>query len=946
MKKSKITLSQLETFLMSICDDLRGKMDASQYKEYVFGMLFLKRLSDTFEQKQEEIRKDYKHLDEKIVNELLEKKESYGDTFYVPPRARWNSGFIDENGEEQPPIKNLHTNIGSMLNKALFAIEDENPILAGIFKDRINFNREVDGKKIVSDTNLEKILNKFNDFGPLLNENFEFADLLGAAYEYLLKYFADEGGKKGGQFYTPNLVVRLLVQLLKVDEGMSVYDPTAGSGGMLIQSYQYIEEQGKDAKTLEIIAQESEPDVVAICRMNIILHNISNYQVYYGDTIDNPLNLDKEGKIRKFDRVIANPPFSQNYSFSADVENHHKERFLYGMLPETGKKADLMFVQHMLASCKDDGKVVVVMPHGVLFRGGKEKDVRQKFIDADIIEGIISLPPQLFYGTSIPACIMVFNKSKPDNLKNKIFIVNADKDYKEGKNQNSLRPEDIEKIDYVFTNKIEEEKYSRLVDKQEIVNAKYTLNIRHYVDNTPDPETHDVKAHLIGGVPDSEIKAIDSVKSVKFNFNSNSIFKNKNEKYKDFSVSEKSQIKEIIDTNSNIEKVNEKLNKELTVWWNDAKNTFASLANGKNELPVVRSSLMNSMKDKFIPLKVLDKYQVAGVFVNWWDNIKFDLKTIMQRGWDIDLIYPDYNEYLINKYFVLEKEKIDSIKAKQAVNESELNELVEEALSLCEYEPEESDDEDAKEVKLTPKLAKEQLAESIAYYLEKEDFESKKPFDEILEKIKASENIKSNLKSELDFAVKDLDLKLYIKCYGADDKLEELEPLINQANKERDELDAEVNKYVENIRQNFRNLNKDDRNYLTIKNEVNELAKKDKKNKELSVINKQVNSLSKKYNKIIENLHKILNAMESIEELEKTLGVISEEEIKELILQKHFDFISGQLDRYVQNEKRAIVISFENLFDKYFESAKKIKKDRDSVLDDLTTELKKLNYFG
>ena len=150
MKKSKITLSQLETFLMSICDDLRGKMDASQYKEYVFGMLFLKRLSDIFEQKQEEIRKDYKHLDEKIVNELLEKKESYGDTFYVPPRARWNTGFIDENGDEQPPIKHLHINIGSMLNKALSAIEDENPTLAGIFKGRIDFNRQVDGKKIVS----------------------------------------------------------------------------------------------------------------------------------------------------------------------------------------------------------------------------------------------------------------------------------------------------------------------------------------------------------------------------------------------------------------------------------------------------------------------------------------------------------------------------------------------------------------------------------------------------------------------------------------------------------------------------------------------------------------------------------------------------------------------------------------------------------------------------
>lgn len=906
MKKSKITLSQLETFLMSICDDLRGKMDASQYKEYVFGMLFLKRLSDIFEQKQEEIRKDYKHLDEKFVNDLLEKKDSYGDTFFVPPRSRWNTGFIDENGVEQPPIKHLHTNIGSMLNKALFAIEDENPTLAGIFKDRINFNREVDGKKIVSDTNLEKILKKFNEFGPLLNENFEFSDLLGAAYEYLLKYFADEGGKKGGQFYTPNLVVRLLVQLLKVDEGMSVYDPTAGSGGMLIQSYQYIEEQGKDASKLEIVAQESEPDVVAICRMNIILHNISNYQVYYGDTIDNPLNLEN-GNIRKFDRVIANPPFSQNYSFSADVENHHKERFVYGMLPETGKKADLMFVQHMLASCKDDGRVVVVMPHGVLFRGGKEKDVRQKMIDADILEGIISLPPQLFYGTSIPACIMVFNKSKPDALKNKIFIVNADKDYKEGKNQNSLRPEDIEKIDYVFTNKIEEDKYSRLVDKQEIVNAKYTLNIRRYVDNTPAPESHDVKAHLIGGVPKSEIEAIDLNQGVKFNFTSEKIFKNKDESYQDFAINEKSQIKEVIENNYNIKTVNEKLNKELSLWWDDAKNTFATLANGKNDLPVVRSSLVNTMKEKFIPLNVLDKYQVAGVFVNWWDNIKFDLKTIMQRGWDIDLIYPEYEEYLINEYFVTEKANLDTIKVKQAENESELKELVEEALSLCEYEPEESDDEDAKEVKITPKLAKEQLAENIAFYLEKNDLKAKKSFDEILEKIKVAEKTRSDLKSELDKATDDLNLKLIVKCYGPDDETEKYEILQEQIRKEFVEFE---------------------------------------KTKPTEEKGKHVTAWNKKYNKYRKDFDTLQNRIDYINNLAKEIGLITEDEIKKLILRKHYDLIAGQLDRYVQTEKRAIVTSFENLFDKYFESAQNIREERDSVLDALTAELTKLNYLG
>ena len=341
----------------------------------------------------------------------------------MPERARW-----------EQVRDHLHKSVGSGLNKALEDLEHSNRSLDGVLQ-HIDFNRKIE-QSSMSDKKLRELIMHFNKV-PLRQQDFEFPDLLGAAYEYLIRDFADSAGKKGGEFYTPRDVVRLMVQMAASRPGMSVYDPCTGSGGMLILSKEYVEEAGGDGRNLALAGQEKDGSVWAISKMNMLLHGIPDADLRNNDgTLEDPAHI-TGGELQRFDRVITNPPFSMNYSAEGIP---FPERFRFGCTPEKGKKADLMFVQHMLAVTRSGGMVTTVMPHGVLFRGGDEGRIRTSFLDHDLIDAVIGLGPQLFYGTGIPACILVLRSAgaKLTERKGKVLFINADRDYREGRAQNYL----------------------------------------------------------------------------------------------------------------------------------------------------------------------------------------------------------------------------------------------------------------------------------------------------------------------------------------------------------------------------------------------------------------------------------------------------------------------------------------------------------------------------
>ena len=464
-----LSVAQLEQYLWSAADILRGSIDSSDYKTYIFGLLFLKRLSDRFEEEAE-----------KLITEGVPEDVAWTDPdehqFFVPNRARWGA------------IRTRATNIGETLNKACAALEEQNSALEGVLAG-IDYNDERKlGDARNRDTVLARLVQHFSEVS-LRNDRMAEPDLLGRAYEYLIEQFADDAGKKGGEFYTPRMVVRLIVELLAPTERMRICDPTAGSGGMLIECAHHIERKGGNPRNLTLHGQEKNLGTWAICKMNMLLHGLPDARIEKGDTIRDPKLVD-EGELLLYDRVIANPPFSLD-EWGRDVaESDGYGRFRFGVPPKT--KGDLAFVQHMVAVLNGAGRLGVVMPHGVLFRGAAEGRIRRGLLEEDLFEAVIGLAPNLFYGTGIPASILVLNRDKPEERRGEVLFIDASGEFEEGSNQNRLRDRDIERITGTFHAWTDVEKYARVVPLAEVEQNEWNLNISRYVDTSEEEERIDV----------------------------------------------------------------------------------------------------------------------------------------------------------------------------------------------------------------------------------------------------------------------------------------------------------------------------------------------------------------------------------------------------------------------------------------------------------------------
>ncbi|WP_217352668.1 class I SAM-dependent DNA methyltransferase [Sphingomonas sp. ID1715] len=477
-----MTRDALNSHLWQAADILRGSIDSSDYKGYIFGFLFLKRLSDRFEEEAKE-----------RIADGLPTDIAYSDPdeheFFVPERARWEN------------IRKATTDIGSTLNKACEELEDANPSIEGVLVN-IDFNSE---SRLGDPKNREVVLAGLIDHFSridLSNEALSEPDMLGRAYEYLIEYFADDAGKKGGEFYTPHQVVNLMVQLLDPAPGMRISDPTCGSGGMLIQSAEYVgAKEGKrlgEPINVTLHGQERNLGTWAIAKMNLLLHGLRDARIEKGDTIRNPRLLDAEGNLILYDRVIANPPFSLDKwgatEAAGDAERLGFNRFRYGIPAKN--IGDFAFVQHMLATLNHNGVCGVVMPHGVLFRGSGDGRIRKAILEEDFIEAVVGLPENLFAGTGIPAIVLILKRNKAPEHKGRILFIHASKEFEERTKKAVLAPNNIRRIVETYRSWDEIERFSRVVSMAEVEENDFNLNISRYIDTLEPEAPIDVEVEL------------------------------------------------------------------------------------------------------------------------------------------------------------------------------------------------------------------------------------------------------------------------------------------------------------------------------------------------------------------------------------------------------------------------------------------------------------------
>jgi len=659
--------SQLYSSLWQSCDELRGGMDASQYKDYVLTLLFMKYVSDKYAGKS-------------------------GALIEVPKGGSF-ADMAKLKGDKE---------IGDKINKIIGRLAEAND-LKGVI-DQADFNDEAklgSGKEMQD--RLSKLIAIFEGLDFRANRA-EGDDLLGDAYEYLMRHFATESGKSKGQFYTPAEVSRIMARVIGIERAEelpepTVYDPTCGSGSLLIKAA----DEAATSK-LAIYGQEMDVATWALARMNMILHGHPTAEIWRGNTLAAPGFKDKRGGLKTFDFAVANPPFSAKaWSNGLDPEHDEFKRFEYGIPP--AKNGDYAFLLHLIASLKSTGKGAIILPHGVLFRGNKEADIRRNLVQRGLIKGIIGLPPNLFYGTGIPACIVVIDKEHA-HARTGIFMIDASKGFVKDGNKNRLREQDIHKIVDVFTRQLELPRYSRMVPLAEIASPAndYNLNIPRYIDASEPEDLHDLDAHLNGGIPNRDIDALahywavfPSLRAVLFRANGRPGYSEPN--------LEASKGKSAILDHPEFKAFAGRVSGIFDNW----RKAHSPLLKGLkvDDLPrKVIHTLAEDLLARFADLPLLDKYDVYQRLMDYWtETMQDDVYLIAADGWleaakpraviddkekniketpdltigrkkyKTDLIPP---ALIVARYFATEQAALDELQAKQEAAARELEEFVEE----------------------------------------------------------------------------------------------------------------------------------------------------------------------------------------------------------------------------------------------------------------------------
>ncbi|RKU09796.1 type I restriction endonuclease subunit M [Candidatus Poribacteria bacterium] len=658
-----IKKSQLYASLWQSCDELRGGMDASQYKDYILTLLFMKYISDKTE-----------------TNSRLLIKAPEGGSF---------ADMVELIGNPE-----IGDGINKIINKFVEENELDNVLVLADFNDPSKLGS---GKEMVD--RLSKLVAIFNDLDLGANRA-EGDDLLGDAYEYLMRHFATESGKSKGQFYTPAEVSRIMAKVIGIGpetrKSWTIYDPTCGSGSLLIRA------TDEAPRGLTPYGQEKDNATYALALMNMIIHDITNAELWHGNTLSVPHTWEAVNELKRFDFAVANPPFSdKGWTSGVNLNDDPYNRFEDGIPP--AKNGDYAFLLHFIASLKSTGKGAIILPHGVLFRGNKEADIRRKLIQRGYIKGTIGLPANLFYGTGIPACIIVIDKEKSED-RTDIFMIDASKGFKKDGNKNRLRAQDIHKIVSVFNNQTEIEGYSRIVPTSEIADSTndYNLNIPRYIDNSEPEDLHDLDAHLNGGIPDEDIDELEDYWSAIPTLCAYLFEPNFRSGYSSLAV-ETQEIKNTIHNNRAFIAYQEYVLHICKEWEDSQFPLLLGMSVGSNPRKII-DSMSEDMLTQFADVPLLDPYGVYQELMDYWDDVMQDdvyliatdgwvkasqprdiiqeknLKetpdlTIKKKKYKMDLIPPTL---IIARYFADEQAEIDTLQTVLETATQTLDEYIEE----------------------------------------------------------------------------------------------------------------------------------------------------------------------------------------------------------------------------------------------------------------------------